>query len=876
MPCPWATTNSLRVPSPISGIIHHPMTTPMMKQWQAAKDQHTDGILFFRMGDFFEFFHDDARRAADLLGLTLTTRTKKNGGIPMAGIPVRSLDRYVRTLVTRGEKVVICDQMEDPSEAKGIVAREVTRIVTPGTLTDVGALEACSNNYLASLQQTEAGWGLSWVDVSTGEFCLQTVDESYLVDTICSLEPAECLLPDEEMDGPGARFDAATLEGCVITRRPSFSFDAELAVRNLAEHFGTLTLEGFGVDATEPALGAAGALLEYLSETQRGAIGQVTRIQKVTDGRTMVLDRTTRSSLELVRTLRGEGRSGTLLSVLDRCVTAMGSRLLKGWLLRPLIDADAIRARQNAVGEFRENRELASAVRSELRDILDVERLAAQVGCERANPRDLVALRASLLALPRLSRLLSQCGSKLLGSIIDDLPDLSGLAAELVERLADEPPSLITEGGVIREGFHEELDQLRRLKGEGKGFIAAFQQSESESTGISSLKVGYNRVFGYYLEVTNTHKDRVPDQWIRKQTLKNAERYITPQLKEYEDRVLHAEEHQKALELELFCDLRRKAMGHLPSIQAAARCLAQLDVLQGLALASSDGDWVRPEIAADDCFSVTEGRHPVVCSQSSGDVFVPNDVDLGDDRRVMLITGPNMAGKSTYIRQVALLSIMAQLGSDLPATAARVGIVDRVFTRVGASDDLARGASTFMVEMLEVANILNSATSRSLVILDEVGRGTSTYDGLSLAWSITEHLATEIRAKTLFATHYHELCELAEALPTVFNFNVAVREWQDEILFLHKIIPGSADRSYGLHVARLAGLPAELLKDAQVVLDRLENAESVPRAPRQPVEYQPSLFDAVPDRLREALDAVDPERTTPMDALAILTRLKKL
>ncbi len=848
----------------------------MMQQWQAAKDEHAEGILFFRMGDFFEFFHDDARKAADLLGLTLTSRSKKGGGIPMAGIPVRALDRHVRTLVTQGEKVVICDQVEDPATAQGIVDREVVQIITPGTLTDVGALDASTNNYLASAQKVDEDWGLAWVDVSTGEFNLQAVTGDKIADVLSALEPAECLLIEPEDGADELATTVDSVSDCAITYRPSFSFDRDTALRNLTEHFRTLNLSGFGIEDSHAALGAAGALLDYLSETQRGAIGQVTRIGCVNDERFMVLDRTTCSSLELVRTLRGGERAGTLLDVMDRCVTAMGSRNLRGWLLRPLIDVGTIGGRQDAIGELCENHTLAADLRRELRDILDVERLAAQIGAGRATPRDLSALRASLLALPRLSAMLSGCYSTLLTRIVEDLPDLSALAQTLVDQLSDDPPLSISEGGVICTGFHSELDELRRLRSEGKGFIASFQQSESEATGISSLKVGFNRVFGYYLEVTNTYKDRVPSEWIRKQTLKNAERYITPQLKEYEDRVLHAEERQKVLEQELFTALRCDAFKHLASIQAAARCLATLDTLQGLARLAVDHDYVRPSIVADDCFHVTEGRHPVVSCKMTSDVFVPNDVDLDESRRVMLITGPNMAGKSTYIRQVALLSIMAQMGSFVPAASASLGIVDRVFTRVGASDDLARGASTFMVEMLEVANILNSATPRSLVILDEVGRVTSTYDGLSLAWAITEHLARQTGSKTLFATHYHELCELAATMPSVVNFNVAVREWQDEIVFLHKIVEGSADRSYGLHVARLAGLPTAVLADAQVVLDRLESNQPPVPHPVGVVEYQATLFDQAPDQLRERLRVSDPDQMTPLAALTLLAELKRL
>ena len=594
----------------------------------------------------------------------------------------------------------------------------------------------------------------------------------------------------------------------------------------------------------------------------------------------MLLDRATRASLELVKNQRDGDRRGTLLDTMDRCVTAMGARLLKSWVLAPLVDADEIRGRHDAVAELLDDDDCAGELRKRLRDVLDVERLAGRLGCERANPRDLVALRESLATLPELRHLLESAKADLLRATVASFPELGDLVERLSAALVDEPPMGLREGGLLREGFNAEVDELRALGREGKGFIAAFQAREAEATQIPSLKIGYNKVFGYYIEVTNSHKDKVPTTYLRKQTLKNAERYITEELKEYEDKVLNAEERSKALEYEIFCELREAAALRLDEIQQAARAIAQLDVLRGLAWLAREDVYVRPELVDDeDLLSIEEGRHPVLARPGRAEPFVPNDVALEAGERLMLITGPNMAGKSTYIRQVAIITLMAQIGSFVPARAARLSVHDRVFTRVGASDDLAGGASTFMVEMLEVANIANNASRRSLVILDEVGRGTSTYDGLSLAWAITEHLAEKVGAKTLFATHYHELTRLAESHESVANYNVAVRERGEEIHFLHRIVAGATDRSYGIHVARLAGLPAPILSRARVLLSQLEQGSAA--APSSVVEdevpeTQLNLFSDAPDALRTRLREVALEETTPLEALNLLAELRGL
>ena len=849
----------------------------MMSQWQAVKDRHPEGLVFFRMGDFFEFFHDDAVRAASLLGLTLTSRSKGDGAIPMAGVPVKTSEQYIRRLMRQGEKVVICDQVEDPAEAEGLVDRRVTRIVTPGTLTEDDALSALDNNFLAAIAVAKDVAAIAWADVSTGQFTFRATTPAKILDELQRLDPSECLVAESLAADQAMLSEWKANVRAVFTSRPDFAFDRKDAVRRLNAHFGTRSLAGFGIDEDGDPLGAAGALLEYLEETQRGAIGQVRALRRSEQSGQLVLDRATRSSLELVATLRDGDRRGSLLDAIDRTATAMGARLLKSWVLAPLADPEAIGRRQDAVEELLAGPELQGDIRDELTGILDLERLSARVGCGRAGPRDMTALRRCLEALPELRRLLADSRASLLAEAAAAIPDLSGLAARLARGLVDDPPMVLKDGGVIRDGFDAELDDLRALGREGKGFIAAFQAREAAATGIP-LKVGFNQVFGFYIEITNAHRDKAPGRYIRKQTLKNAERYITEELKEYEDKVLHAEERIQRLEQRLFNSLRDEAQARLDDIQRAAAATALIDCLHGLARVAKEGGWIRPSVATGDELTIVEGRHPVLDRTAGREPFVPNDTALDERTRIMVITGPNMAGKSTYIRQTALLVILAQLGSFVPAKSAAIGVADRVFTRVGASDDLARGASTFMVEMLEVANILNNATRRSLVILDEVGRGTSTYDGLSLAWSITEHLARRIGCRTLFATHYHELVELAETVPGVANANVLVREWGDQIVFLHKIVAGAADKSYGIHVARLAGLPEVVIAAARGILAKLETGARAVAvgAPLAAVEEQLTLFQPPPDELRRRLAQLKIEETTPMQALRILEELKTL
>jgi DNA mismatch repair protein MutS len=864
-------------------------STPMMEQYARAKAEAPGALLFFRMGDFYELFHEDAKEASRLLGLTLTSRSKEPE-IPMAGVPVRSVDTYLRRLLALGRRVAICEQIQDPREAKGIVERAVVRVVTPGTLTEEAVLEEGRPNYLAALGPGPETSGLAWLDLSTGEFLVEDVPTELLPDAVARVDPAELLVPESWLDGGGL---APALREVLVqdpVAHPDWTFERGSGRRALLEQLGTHDLEGFGCEDVGPALGAAGAILDYVRQTQRTALGHLRRIRRHRDDDHLLLDRTTRASLELTETLRDRTREGTLLGVIDRTRTALGARRLRAWLLEPLRDVDRIRERQDGVAELLADSLLRSGIREALEPVRDVERIVGRVSVGRANARDLVALRASLRALPGIRELLGGTVSRVLGSLREALDPLEDLTDVLDRSLADEPPTGLKEGGLIREGWSEELDELRALRREGRNWIARFQKREIERTGIP-LKVGFNRVFGYYIEITHAHAAQAPEDYERRQTLKNAERYVTPELKEYESKVLTADERAQDLEYDLFLEIRGRVADALQRLLATADALSRLDALSSFAAVAAERGYVRPEV--DDGFTIrfVEGRHPVVeaIQQESGEGFVANDLALERDRRVLLLTGPNMAGKSTYIRQTALLVLLAQVGAFVPAREARVGVVDRIFARVGASDELTRGRSTFMVEMTETANILNNASDRSLVILDEVGRGTSTYDGVSLAWAVTEHLVRHVGCRTLFATHYHEITELASLHAGVANVSVAVREWGEEIVFLRRIVEGATDRSYGIHVARLAGVPGSVLERAKTVLHGLEEgtqameeglAREGPPGRRDPGEAsgQLPLFVAAPpppDRLREEIRELDLDRMTPIDALLRLRELQR-
>jgi DNA mismatch repair protein MutS len=791
--------------------------TPMMQQYREAKERHPGMLLLFRMGDFYELFEEDAETAARLLGLTLTSRDKT---MPMAGFPHHSLENYLRALLHAGHRVAICDQVEEPALAKGLVRREVTRVVTPGTLTEDDLLDPRRPNHLAALHFTGAVVGLAWVELSTGEFMAADVSPDRLADDLGRLAPSECLCAERDtVVEPLKRL----LPEMAITVRQDWTFDRSTASAALQQHFHVSTFAGFGFDADQPCLAAAGALLLYLQETLKASLAHLGRLRPFRQDGFLLLDEVTRRSLELIHTLRDGGRDGTLLSVLDRTVTPMGARLLQEWIVAPLADRAAITDRLDGVAELKDDQGVREELRARLGEAFDLQRLTARVSTGRATPRDLSGVARTLRLLPPIKAKVTARRAPLLRDLEQRLELCPDLREALDAALVDEPPLSPREGGVIRPGHDPELDRLRTITRDGKGWIARYQADEILRTNIPSLRIGYNQVFGYYIEITHAHAAKIPADYQRKQTLKNAERYITPELKAHEEEVLTAEQKIFQREYELFLQLRDQVSAQTARLMQTAEVLATLDVLAALAELAVSREYCRPELCDEPVLEVVDGRHPVLDQTLPPGTFVPNDIRLGpQDGCFLLITGPNMAGKSVYLRQQALLVLLAQMGSFVPARHARVGLVDRIFTRVGASDELSRGQSTFMVEMTEAANILNNATPRSLVILDEIGRGTSTYDGLSLAWAITEYLHDAAGCRALFATHYHELAQLAGKLPGLRNCNASVREWKDEIVFLHKIVPGPADQSYGIHVARLAGVPESVLGRAREVLAELE------------------------------------------------------
>ena len=857
-----------------------------MAQYADAKRQYPDALVFFRMGDFYEMFHDDAELASRELGLTLTARDRERK-IPMAGVPVRAADAYLRRLLARGHKVAVCEQVSDPATTKGVLDREVVRVLTPGTLTEDESLEPKHSNYLLAVRPARtkrkgARAGLAWVDLSTGRFFACEVTPATVLDEIARIQPAEVLLPENEID-PAWTSELEEALRVQITFVPAWTLEPKSAAAALRDHFGVASLKAYGLDKAPMAQAAAGGALGYLQSTQMTALAHVTRIERRDPAGTLVMDHTTRRRLDLVSRIDGT-TEGTLVSVLDRTKTAMGGRLLREWMLSPLCERAAIEHRLDGVGEFAKDGFLRRDIRDALGAVRDVERILARVATLRANGRDLQALGRSLEPLAPLRGMLESAYTPCLTAVRDRVGDFSELAATLARAFDDEIPPTITEGGLFRAGWSDELDELRNLRNNAREWIANYQATESERTGIPSLKIGYNKVFGYYIEVTHAHTSKVPSDYTRKQTLRNAERYVTPELNEYEQKVLRADDQAKALERTLFLSLRDDVADQISPLQATAAALAELDALAGLAEVAATSDYVRPELRDDRTLHIVEGRHPVVETTLQGaERFVPNDNDLNDEQRVALITGPNMAGKSTYIRQTALLVLMAQMGSFVPASKAQVGVVDRIFARVGAEDDLTRGQSTFMVEMSETAYILHHATDRSLVILDEVGRGTSTFDGIAIAWSITEYLSEVVGARTLFATHYHELTRLADELAPVFNLNVAVREWDDRVVFLRRIVPGATDRSYGIHVAQLAGVPEAVVERSRAVLRALESdrEHTVDRVafgvtPPQSAEVQLGLFaPAPPHPVVEALRALAVEELTPLEALNRLAEFKE-
>ena len=864
--------------------------TPAMRQYFEAKRQHRDAIVFFRMGDFYEMFYEDALTAARALELTLTSRSKDtNGGaIPMCGVPHHAADGYIARLVKKGFRVAICEQVEDPKKAKGLVRREVVRVVSPGTLTDSGYLDAREPAFLMAIAPVVGGtgFGVALLDVSTGEFTTAEYtgpdSRQALLDELAVLRPRGIVAPAGFGD-PVSMIDTLRL-ATTVTALDSWIFETESARRALLAQLQTQSLHGFGLEDRPAAISAAGALVQYLRDTQKADLAHIREVSYRTGTDSLTIDPTTLKNLEILEAADG-GRAGSLLHAIDRTVTSMGGRALRSWLLRPLLSLERIQDRLDAVEEFAFRSTERAKAQDTLKTVHDMERLVARCALGTAGPRDLVALRQSLAAVPRLRMLLQDFQAPLIRSLAAELDDLADLRQDLERSLADEPPALVRDGGAVRAGVDAELDDLRGISKSGRQRIAEMEEAERARTGISSLKIRFNRVFGYYIEVSRSNLGNVPADYLRKQTIAGGERFITPALKEYEDKVLGADERIIEREIEIFEALRARTAAEAPRVQETARGLAALDVLASLAESAALHNYTKPLMHAGEELNAVDVRHPVV-ERHMADAFVPNDVLLdGSGHQLIILTGPNMGGKSTYLRQTALLVLMAQAGSFVAARTAKLPVVDRIFARVGASDNIARGQSTFMVEMQETANILHSATSRSLVILDEIGRGTATFDGLSLAWAVAEYLASNSRArpKTIFATHYHELTDLADALPAVANFHVVVREWKDDIVFLRKVIAGRSDRSYGIQVARLAGLPVTVVARAREILNGLERDE-LSRGGRPTLSAegvkgrQMGLFQApaaeespVLLKLRE----LDVNHLTPMQALTLLAELKR-
>jgi DNA mismatch repair protein MutS len=890
--------------------------TPAMRQYLDAKQQHRDAILLFRMGDFYEMFYEDALVAARALELTLTSRSKdaNGGGIPMCGVPYHAVDAYIARLVKKGFRVAICEQVEDPRKAKGIVRREVVRVVSPGTLTDASYLDAREPAFIMAIatadRRAEAAdpridradkpaartIGVALIDLSTGDFTAAEYAGAdglqALADEITLLKPREIVAPrcdDSNGSGPHALLPPISFGNVPITPVDPWTFEPESARRTLLDQLRAGGLEGFGLDRHAAATAAAGALVHYLRDSQKVDLAHVRSITYRQRADALLIDPTTVAHLELVEGSEG-GRAGSLLDELDRTVTSVGSRLLRAWLLRPLVSLEPIRDRLDAVEELAFRVTERAKLRETLKGVQDLERLVARAALGTAGPRDLVGLKQSLAVVPRVRTVLADLQAPLAGSLVAELDDLVDVRDRIESTLVDDPPVLARDGGFARDGVDRELDDLRTISRSGKRVIAEMEERERARTGIGSLKVRYNRVFGYYIEVSKSNLHAVPADYHRKQTIAGGERFITTALKEYEEKVLGADERILERELELFEALRADVAREAPRIQATARALAALDVLAAFAEDAAVNNYIKPHVHEGDELVALDARHPVVerRTPNAGDPFVPNDVTLnGTTHQLVILTGPNMGGKSTYLRQTALLCVMAQAGSFVPAREAKMPIVDRIFARVGASDNIARGQSTFMVEMQETANILHSATSRSLVVLDEIGRGTATFDGLSIAWAVAEYLATnaKVRPKTLFATHYHELTDLADATPGVVNCHVSAREWKDDIIFLRKIVPGRSDRSYGIQVARLAGLPRAVIDRAREILAALERDEltrggrpAVSGTPNDP-QRQLGLFQPASltedDPLREKLAAIDVDSMTPLQALTLLAELKK-
>ncbi|HEY0529278.1 MAG TPA: DNA mismatch repair protein MutS [Gemmatimonadaceae bacterium] len=852
-----------------------------MQQYREIKSRHQDAILFFRMGDFYEMFYEDAEIASRTLGLTLTSRN--NGGaseVPLAGVPVKAAGEYLRRLIQHGFRVSICEQTEDPKAAKGIVRREVVETITPGAAFSDDLLDGARNNYLCAVHGERDVVGIAAADLSTGEFRLSISSVADAESSMSRLTPREVIISRGANLNHHLKTQSGE-EGPLVTEREDWEFDSALGRDLLTRRFAVSSLDSFGIEESDAiAVGVAGALLRYLDELQPSGTPHLARPRIERPGGTMPLDEMTRRNLELVESLRGVETSGTLLGVLDRTLTPMGARLLRQWVLAPLTNIALIEERLDAVAAFGDTI-ARSAMREALDGVRDVERLAGKAAAGRASPRELKALGDSMARLPVVEAVLKRFSFEggALSRQVTSWDCCSDLSSEITNALVERPPVAIGDESSIRTGVDKELDEWRALRDGGKDSIARIQAEERARTGISSLKVGYNKVFGYFIEVTNTNSHLVPSDYQRRQTLAGAERYVTPSLKEYEERVLTAAERVESRERLLFEGLRSRIGAQIARLQSVAQAIAELDAIASLAEVAAREGYVRPELTPAFHIQISNGRHPVVERMMPREKFIPNDISLTDDARMIILTGPNMAGKSTILRQIGLIVLMAHIGSFVPATKATIGLVDRVFTRVGASDNLVRGQSTFMVEMSETSAILHTASKRSLVLLDEIGRGTSTYDGISIAWSVSEHLHDTIGCKTVFATHYHELTQLADTLVAVRNYNVRVREVGDQILFLHRLEPGGADRSYGIEVGRLAGLPSDVLLRARELLALLEAEQIVPKSPRptrtkeKTVQTQLGLFAAATHPVIERLQTLEPNQMTPLQALDMLAKL---
>lgn len=857
----------------------------MLRQYIDAKAESGGSLLFFRMGDFYEMFFEDAIEAAQVLGLTLTSRDRLDEGlrVPMAGVPVRAVDTYLARLIRAGRTVAICDQIEDPKEARGVVKRAIVRTVTPGTVIEPSLLEEGANNYLGAVWWHDGRAGLALCDATTGEFLTAQIErdaERVIHDELTRMAPVEVLLCADD-EGEFAerlreRFPETPFRACAVD-----DFDPALAKDRLLDRFELGTLKGIGLDDAPEALACAGAIVAYLAQTQREAAPQLRLPRRYAPSQYVVLDGNTQRNLELVDSIMLKGRRGTLLSVLDRTATSMGARKLRQWILHPLMDVAAIRARLDAIEELVSNTEARLALREILKGIGDLERLMGRITARAANAREVKSLGVSLERTAELKPALAFAQTPMLAELREQMDELADVAQWVAAALVDEPPATVLEGGMIRDGYNAELDRLHDLVRGGRDWIATLQREESARTGIPNLRVGYNKVFGYYIEITRSYADKVPPDYERKQTLVNAERYVTPGLKAREEEIVTAQDRMQRLEYDLFAALRDRIAGQARRVQETADAVAVLDVLWSFADTAITKNYCKPEIDDGEVIHIRDGRHPVVEDLMKRGEFVPNDALLDPSGAVLqIVTGPNMAGKSTYLRQVALIVLMAQIGCYVPAASARVGVVDRIFTRVGAADNLVRGESTFMVEMIETANILNTATARSLLVLDEIGRGTSTFDGISIAWSVAEHIHDTIRAKTLFATHYHELTELVHKLPRAKNLSVAVREWSGKVVFLYRIVEGGADHSYGIQVAKLAGLPRSVLSRARAILAALESGDTAALGlPQQMDLFSAPGETAVPKKptaLEQEIARLNPDELSPRDAQEFLYHLKDL